>query len=215
MEPRKPSACGGDKLPVRPFISSTTVTQLDKSLTSSLLVMEGIHSDLWARFVTLPNQNRIWTLTITNKLVRKPAEQGNWRSLIAYCLSLPVLALKMHLRTRSSRGVFTCLPSFKDPAGDGARLRGWCRPVDQESRRTEPVAAGLCLWPAGIWEELQATVSLRCHQGRGAVCGLHRAVEAVCGPGEDGSAGTQPGRLPGHLLRHPVPLQVRRVTSLI
>lgn len=38
--------------------------------------MLGIQNDLWARFVTLPNQYRIWTLTITNKLVRKPAEQG-------------------------------------------------------------------------------------------------------------------------------------------
>lgn len=71
--------CGADKLPARPFISDATVTQLDKSLTSSLLVMQGIHSDLWARFVTLPNQNRIWTLTVTNKLVRKPAQQGNAR----------------------------------------------------------------------------------------------------------------------------------------
>lgn len=62
-----------------PFISNAPVTQVVKSLTSSLLVMEGIHSDLWARFVTLPNQNRIWTLTITNKLVRKPADPGNAR----------------------------------------------------------------------------------------------------------------------------------------
>lgn len=73
----KPSACAGEKPPVCPYIGNTTVTQPGQSLTSSLLVVEGIHSDLWARFVTLPNQNRIWTLTITNKLVRKPAEQGN------------------------------------------------------------------------------------------------------------------------------------------
>lgn len=173
--------------------------------------MEGIHSDLWARFVTLPNQNRIWTLTVTNKLVRKPAEQGN--AWIAYLL----LSYHWICISRSvAQGFFLRVSqSFKDPAGDGPRLRGWCRPVDQESGHTEPVAAGLRLWPAGIWEELQATVSLRCHQGRGAVCGLHWAVEAVLGPGEDGSAGTQPGRLPGHLLCHPVPVQVSRVMSLI
>ena len=36
----------------------------------------GIQNDVWARFVTLPNQNRIWTLTVTNKTIRKPVEQG-------------------------------------------------------------------------------------------------------------------------------------------
>lgn len=40
------------------------------------LVTSGIQNDLWARFVTLQNQYRIWTLTITNKAVRKPVEQG-------------------------------------------------------------------------------------------------------------------------------------------
>lgn len=41
-----------------------------------LFVTTGIQNDLWARFVTLPNQERIWTLTVTNKSVNKPTEQG-------------------------------------------------------------------------------------------------------------------------------------------
>lgn len=41
-----------------------------------LCLFADIQNDLWARFVTLPNQDRIWTLTLTNKSVRKPTEQG-------------------------------------------------------------------------------------------------------------------------------------------
>ena len=31
---------------------------------------------MWARYVTLPNQERIWTLTVTNKSAPKPKQQG-------------------------------------------------------------------------------------------------------------------------------------------
>ncbi|XP_071762559.1 (Lyso)-N-acylphosphatidylethanolamine lipase [Centroberyx gerrardi] len=51
-----------------------TSMSLLKSTEAKILAC--IQNDLWARFVTLPNRDRIWTLTLTNKLARKPAEQA-------------------------------------------------------------------------------------------------------------------------------------------
>lgn len=45
-------------------------------VTVVCVVMSGIQNDLWARFVTLPNQDRIWTLTLTNKAVHKETAPG-------------------------------------------------------------------------------------------------------------------------------------------
>lgn len=53
-------------------------------ITCLCLVVTGIQNDLWARFVTLPNQDRIWTLTVTNKAKRNPAEQGT--TLFSVCV---------------------------------------------------------------------------------------------------------------------------------
>ncbi|XP_010887242.1 (Lyso)-N-acylphosphatidylethanolamine lipase isoform X3 [Esox lucius] len=39
-------------------------------------ILSRIQNDLWSRYVTLPNQDRIWTLTLTNKTARKAAEHG-------------------------------------------------------------------------------------------------------------------------------------------
>lgn len=39
-------------------------------------ILSCIQNDLWARFVTLSNQDRIWTLTLNNKMLRKPVEQA-------------------------------------------------------------------------------------------------------------------------------------------
>ncbi|KAM6948409.1 (Lyso)-N-acylphosphatidylethanolamine lipase [Aplochiton taeniatus] len=39
-------------------------------------ILSCIQNDLWARFVNLSNQDRIWTLTLNNKTIRKPAEQA-------------------------------------------------------------------------------------------------------------------------------------------
>jgi len=44
--------------------------------TTESKILACIQSDLWARFVTLPNQHRIWTLTLTNKILRRPVEQA-------------------------------------------------------------------------------------------------------------------------------------------
>lgn len=54
----------------------TPAVKLTEELTIVCLVTTGIQSNLWARFVTLPNQERIWTLTVTDKSVPKPEEQG-------------------------------------------------------------------------------------------------------------------------------------------
>ncbi len=56
-------------------------------ITPLFLLMTGIQNDLWARFVTLPNQDRIWTLTLTNKMVHKPAEPGATLLSVFVCLS--------------------------------------------------------------------------------------------------------------------------------
>lgn len=91
--------------------------------TTESKILACIHSDLWARFVTLPNQNRIWTLTVTNKLVRKPAQQvsktplvmvhgfgggvGLWiRNLDTLSQSRPVYAFDLLGFGRSSRPPF-------------------------------------------------------------------------------------------------------------
>ncbi|XP_029971090.1 (Lyso)-N-acylphosphatidylethanolamine lipase isoform X1 [Salarias fasciatus] len=98
-----------------------TSMSLLKTVESKILAC--IQNDLWARFVTLPNQDRIWTLTLTNKMVRKPAEQapktplvmvhgfgggvGLWiRNLDALSRSRPVYAFDLLGFGRSSRPPF-------------------------------------------------------------------------------------------------------------
>uniref|UniRef100_A0A3Q2Y6Y7 (Lyso)-N-acylphosphatidylethanolamine lipase n=1 Tax=Hippocampus comes TaxID=109280 RepID=A0A3Q2Y6Y7_HIPCM len=49
---------------------------------SFIFLFSGIQNNLWARFVTLPSQDRIWTLTLTNKTVPKPAEQDSKMPLV-------------------------------------------------------------------------------------------------------------------------------------
>ncbi|KAM9790713.1 (Lyso)-N-acylphosphatidylethanolamine lipase isoform X2 [Syngnathus typhle] len=87
-------------------------------------ILSCIQNNLWARFVTLPTQDRIWTLTLTNKVVPKPVEQdskmplvmvhgfgggvGLWiRNLDALCRSRPVYAFDLLGFGRSSRPSFT------------------------------------------------------------------------------------------------------------
>ncbi|XP_067461129.1 (Lyso)-N-acylphosphatidylethanolamine lipase isoform X2 [Thunnus thynnus] len=95
--------------------------------TTESKILNCIQNDLWARFVTLPNQDRIWTLTLTNKAVRKPVTQaaktplvmvhgfgggvGLWiRNLDALSRSRPVYAFDLLGFGRSSR------PSFPSDA---------------------------------------------------------------------------------------------------
>lgn len=76
--------------------------------------------------------------------------------------------------------------------------------------RPEPVEARPCLRPPGFWEELPTSLPVGRREGRGAVCGLHRTMAAVCGAGEHDSAGTQSWRVPGDLLCHPVSFKVTK-----
>ncbi|XP_062284790.1 (Lyso)-N-acylphosphatidylethanolamine lipase [Scomber scombrus] len=98
-------------------------TSMSLLKTTESKILNCIQNDLWARFVTLPNQDRIWTLTLTNKAVRKPVEKasktplvmvhgfgggvGLWiRNLDALSRSRPVYAFDLLGFGRSSRPPF-------------------------------------------------------------------------------------------------------------
>ncbi|XP_029499007.2 (Lyso)-N-acylphosphatidylethanolamine lipase [Oncorhynchus nerka] len=88
-------------------------------------ILSCIQNEVWSRFVTLPNQDRIWTLTLTNKTPHKPLEQapkktplvmvhgfgggvGLWiRNLDALSHSRPVYAFDLLGFGRSSRPLFS------------------------------------------------------------------------------------------------------------
>ncbi|KAM7401280.1 hypothetical protein PAMA_005458 [Pampus argenteus] len=102
-------------------------TSMSLLKTTESKILTCIQNDLWARFVTLPNQDRIWTLTVTKKAVRKPVERapktplvmvhgfgggvGLWiRNLDTLSRSRPVYAFDLLGFGRSSR------PSFPSDA---------------------------------------------------------------------------------------------------
>ncbi|KAL1247008.1 hypothetical protein QQF64_034494 [Cirrhinus molitorella] len=102
-----------------------TSMSLLKSAEAKILAC--IQNDVWSRFVTLSNQNRIWTLKVTNKTARKQKDQGTqtplvmvhgfgggvglWiRNLDALSRSRPVYAFDLLGFGRSSR------PSFPSDA---------------------------------------------------------------------------------------------------
>ncbi|PWA17430.1 hypothetical protein CCH79_00011404 [Gambusia affinis] len=51
-------------------------TSMSLLKTTESKILACIKNDLWARFVTLANQDRIWTLSLTNKGTPKSAEQA-------------------------------------------------------------------------------------------------------------------------------------------
>ncbi|KAK2821942.1 hypothetical protein Q5P01_022007 [Channa striata] len=121
------SDCETESSSVWSWWPSWRPTSMSLLKTAESKILACIQNDLWARFVTLPNQDRIWTLTLTNKAVRKPAEQekktplvmvhgfgggvGLWvRNLDALCGSRPVYAFDLLGFGRSSR------PSFPSDA---------------------------------------------------------------------------------------------------
>uniref|UniRef100_A0A1A7WSI9 (Lyso)-N-acylphosphatidylethanolamine lipase n=1 Tax=Iconisemion striatum TaxID=60296 RepID=A0A1A7WSI9_9TELE len=57
-------------------------TSMSLLKTAESKILSCIQNDLWARFVTLPNQDRIWTLSLTNKLAPKPADQASKTPLV-------------------------------------------------------------------------------------------------------------------------------------
>ncbi|KAG7524037.1 hypothetical protein JOB18_006082 [Solea senegalensis] len=48
-------------------------TSMSLLKTTEAKILGCLQNDLWARFVTLSNQDRIWTLSLTNKAAHKPA----------------------------------------------------------------------------------------------------------------------------------------------
>ncbi|KAM9322384.1 (Lyso)-N-acylphosphatidylethanolamine lipase isoform 2-T2 [Pholidichthys leucotaenia] len=50
--------------------------------TAESKILACIQNDLWARFVTLPNHDRIWTLTVKNKTAHKQAEPESKTPLV-------------------------------------------------------------------------------------------------------------------------------------
>lgn len=94
-------------------------------------ILACLKNDMWSRFVTLPNQNRIWTLKVTNKTSRKSTDQasqtplvmvhgfgggvGLWiRNLDALSRSRPVYAFDLLGFGRSSRPSFPTDPSLAE-----------------------------------------------------------------------------------------------------
>lgn len=86
-------------------------------------ILDRVQNDLWARFVSLPTQDRIWTITVTHKGFKsapKPTTQtplvmvhgfgggvGLWiRNLDPLCQSRPVIAFDLLGFGRSSRPGF-------------------------------------------------------------------------------------------------------------
>ncbi|KPP72491.1 abhydrolase domain-containing protein 4-like, partial [Scleropages formosus] len=57
-----------------------TSASLLKSIEAKILAC--IQNDLWARYVTLPSQDRIWTLTVTNRNSRKQSVSGSQTPLV-------------------------------------------------------------------------------------------------------------------------------------
>ncbi|XP_003975934.1 (Lyso)-N-acylphosphatidylethanolamine lipase [Takifugu rubripes] len=123
-------------------------TSMSLLKTTESKILSCIQNDLWARFVTLPNQERIWTLTVTNKSVTKPTEQasktplvmvhgfgggvGLWiRNLEALSRSRPVYAFDLLGFGRSSRPSF---PSDAEKAEEKfiASIEQWRQSVGLE-----------------------------------------------------------------------------------
>ncbi|KAM3604882.1 uncharacterized protein V6R79_017411 [Siganus canaliculatus] len=71
----EPSSC-------RNWWPSWRPTSMSLLKTAESKILACIKSDLWARFVTLPNQDRIWTLILNNRAVHKPAEQATKTPLV-------------------------------------------------------------------------------------------------------------------------------------
>ncbi|XP_010864002.1 (Lyso)-N-acylphosphatidylethanolamine lipase-like isoform X1 [Esox lucius] len=94
-------------------------------------ILDCVQNDLWARFVSLPNQDRIWTLTVTNKNLLKapkPVAQtplvmvhgfgggvGLWiRNLDPLCHSRPLFVFDLLGFGRSSRPHFPMDPALAE-----------------------------------------------------------------------------------------------------
>ncbi|XP_022534621.2 (Lyso)-N-acylphosphatidylethanolamine lipase isoform X2 [Astyanax mexicanus] len=57
-------------------------TSMSLLKTAEAKILACIKNEVWSRFVTLPNQNRIWTLTVTNKTAQKTSDQASQTPLV-------------------------------------------------------------------------------------------------------------------------------------
>ncbi|KAM8849351.1 (Lyso)-N-acylphosphatidylethanolamine lipase [Spinachia spinachia] len=93
-------------------------TSMSLLKTTESKILACIQNELWARFVTLPNQDRIWTLTLTKKAQQAPKTPlvmvhgfgggvGLWiRNMDTLSRSRPVYAFDLLGFGRSSRPAF-------------------------------------------------------------------------------------------------------------
>ncbi|XP_064201974.1 (Lyso)-N-acylphosphatidylethanolamine lipase-like isoform X2 [Anguilla rostrata] len=115
-----------------------TSTSLLKTTEARILAC--VKNDVWARFVTLPTQDKIWTVTVTSRRSRKPdgtdlptplvmvhgfgGGVALWvRNLDALCLSRPVLTFDLLGFGRSSRPHFPSDPALAEDQ--------WVRSIEQ------------------------------------------------------------------------------------
>ncbi|KAI1888780.1 hypothetical protein AGOR_G00172240 [Albula goreensis] len=90
------------------WLPSWRPTSMSLLKSTEAKILSCIQNDLWARFVTLPTQDRIWTLTVTNKNLRKAPDKAARTplNLDPLCRSRPLLAFDLLGFGRSSRPWF-------------------------------------------------------------------------------------------------------------
>ncbi|KAG7323417.1 hypothetical protein KOW79_013119 [Hemibagrus wyckioides] len=116
-----------EKLPRNAWWSSWRPTSLSLLKNTETKILDRVQNDLWARFVSLPTQDRIWTLTVTHKSHRDAPKSrsrtplvmvhgfgggvGLWiRNLDPLCRSRPVFAFDLLGFGRSSHPRFSLDP---------------------------------------------------------------------------------------------------------
>lgn len=109
-------------------------------------VLECVQNDLWARFVSLPTLDKIWTVSVTHKTSPKPVSQtplvmvhglcggvGLWiRNLDPLCRSRPVLVFDVLGFGRSSHPHFPSDPSQAEQLSVDS-IEHWRRALGLES----------------------------------------------------------------------------------
>ncbi|KAJ7992876.1 hypothetical protein DPEC_G00266620 [Dallia pectoralis] len=113
------------------WLPSWRPTSISTLKNTEAKILDCVQNDLWARFVSLPNQNRIWTLTVTNKNLLKapkPVAQtplvmvhglgggvGLWiHNLDPLCHSRPLFVFDLLGFGRSSRPRFPMDPALAE-----------------------------------------------------------------------------------------------------
>ncbi|TSL61138.1 Protein ABHD4 [Bagarius yarrelli] len=116
-----------EKFPRYTWLPSWRPTSFSLLKKTETKILDRVQNDLWARFVSLPTQDRIWTLTVTHKSLRDAPKScsrtplvmvhgfgggvGLWiRNLDPLCRSRPVFAFDLLGFGRSSHPHFPLDP---------------------------------------------------------------------------------------------------------